>query len=96
MDETARINFLNTFRDEFRISNAISDSVLEEKLKSSMFVIDEIVGYEINYEEDIEAKELLKYRIFYDLNFRLAEFDELYGGNYAALQIKYYRTADIS
>lgn len=95
MNETSRIAFLKLFRAEFRISNAVSDSVLREKLNSSICIINENVGYEINYDEDLEAKELLKYRIFYDINFRLAEFDELYGGNYAALQSKYYTVSDV-
>ncbi len=95
MNETSRITFLKLFRAEFRISNAVSDSVLREKLNSSICIINENVGYEINYDEDLEAKELLKYRIFYDINFRLAEFDELYGGNYAALQSKYYTVSDV-
>lgn len=95
MNETSRITFLKLFRAEFRISNAVSDSVLREKLNSSICIINENVGYEINYDEDLEAKELLKYRIFYDINFRLAEFDELYGGIYAALQSKYYTVSDV-
>lgn len=96
MDNNYKLKFINLFRDEFRLNSSISNTLLISKLDSSINIINENVGKNINYETDSEARELLKYRMFYDLNLRIAEFNELYGGEYAALQSKYYEDANLS
>ena len=64
-------------------------------INEGAFDINEICGTEIDYEKDLKARSLLKNYVLYADNKRLAEFRQLYGGEYAALQAKYYRPTDV-
>ena len=64
-------------------------------IKEAEYDINYICGTEIDYETDLDARSLLKNRVLYADNKRLAEFKELYGAEYAALQAKYYKPTNI-
>lgn len=64
-------------------------------INDAQFDINENSGAKIDYEKDLRARKLLKNFILYDRYKRLAEFKQLYGGEYAYLQAKYYKPTDI-
>ena len=77
-------------REEQHISPFIDDKAIKNFIKSGIQSIEDNVGFEINFEKDLIARELLKNYVLYANHNRLAEFKELYGGDYIALQRKYY------
>lgn len=64
-------------------------------IKDGEYDINEYVGTKINYSIDLKAKSLLKNYVFYARYKRLAEFKQLYVGEYAYLQAKYYKPSNI-
>ena len=72
------------------------DETLISYINDGIYDINEISGEHINYEVDRVAKSLLKNYVFYARYKRLAEFKQLYGGEYAYLQAKYYKPSSVS
>lgn len=71
------------------------DETLIGYIKDGEYDINDIAGENINYEIDLKAKTLLKNYVLYARYKRLAEFKELYGGDYANLQAKYYNPSSV-
>jgi len=71
------------------------DTTLMNYVKEAEYSINGNCGIEIDYEEDLEAKVLVKNYVLYRRYNRLAEFKQLYGGEYANLQAKYYPNTSI-
>lgn len=76
-------------RKEQAISPKIPDDNFINYVKEGMYNINDSVGCMIDYETDLEAKSLLKNYVLYANHKRIAEFKELYIGDYVALQLKY-------
>lgn len=64
-------------------------------VKDGIYDINDKCGTKIDYDRDLKARSLLKNYVLYADFKRLAEFKELYGGEYAELQAKYYKPTDL-
>lgn len=71
------------------------EETLKGYIKDAEYYINESSGVEIDYTKDLKARKLLKNFVLYDRYKRLAEFKQLYGGEYADLQAKYYNYTNI-
>jgi len=96
MDDTQLIKVLEEIKGEQQISPFFDDDTLKNYIREAEYDINHAVGEEIDYESDLEARSLLKNYVLYANHKRLAEFKELYRGEYAELQIKYNRDTDVS
>lgn len=95
MTEAQIKKIINEARVEQQISPMIEDTTIENYIKEAEYNINHSSGELIKYDEDLEARSLLKNYVLYATYKRLAEFKELYGGEYAKLQIKYYKPAEL-
>ena len=86
---------INEVRREQHISQKIKDEVLCSYIKEGMYDINNNCGTIINYNDDLKARSLLKNYVMYANYKRLAEFKELYGGDYATLQAEYIATSSL-
>lgn len=86
---------IEEIRKEQHISQNEDDSVIKGYLKDAEYDINECSGAKIKYEVDLKAKSLLKNFVLYARYNRLAEFKQLYAGEYAYLQAKYYKPTDV-
>lgn len=93
--ETAYTELLQEIRNEQHISPFEEDNVILGYIKEAEYDINESSGVEIDYNKDLKARSLLKNYVFYAREKRLAEFKELYAGEYAVLQAKYYKPTDV-
>ena len=80
---------------EQHISPFEEESVIIGYIKEAEYDINESCGSIIDYEDDLKARSLLKNYVLYAREKRLAEFKQLYAGEYALLQAKYYQPTDI-
>ena len=71
------------------------DETLIGYIRDGIYDINQTSGENIDYEVDRKARSLLKNYVFYARFKLLAEFQQLYGGDYVNLQAKYYKTSDI-
>ena len=83
-------------RQEQRLSPLFPDESIANFIREGMQDINNVVGIEVDYDTDLEARSLLKYYVLYANHMRLAEFREVYAGEYVKLQIKYLNSTDIS
>ncbi len=90
MNTTQIEKILKEIKSEQHLSPFKEDEEIISYIKEGEFDINHVVGKEINYDEDLQARSLLKNYVLYADNKRLAEFKELYGGEYAFLQARYY------
>ena len=90
MNTTQIEKILKEIKSEQHLSPFKEDKEIISYIKEGEFDINYIVGKEINYDEDLQARSLLKNYVLYADNKRLAEFKELYGGENAFLQARYY------
>ena len=90
MNTTQIEKILKEIKSEQHLSPFKEDEEIISYIKEGEFDINYIVGKELNYDEDLQARSLLKNYVLYADNKRLAEFKELYGGEYAFLQARYY------
>ena len=95
MDNTQIKSLITEIRGEQHISPFEEDKVLEGYIKEAEYDINKSSGAEIDYEKDLKARSLLKNYILYARFKRLAEFKQLYAGEYANLQADYYKSSDI-
>lgn len=95
MIDTSIKSLITEIRGEQHISPFEEDGVLESYIKEAEYDINEATGTEIDYEKDLKARSLLKNYVFYARFGRLAEFKQLYGGEYAYLQAIYYKPTDV-
>ncbi len=71
------------------------DNTIIGYIKDGEGDINEFSGAKINYEIDTIAKSLLKNYVLYARYKKLAEFKQLYAGEYAFLQAKYYKPTSV-
>lgn len=95
MDDTQIKSLITEIRGEQHISPFEEDKVLEGYIKEAEYDINNHTGVEIDYEKDLKARSLLKNYVLYSRFKRLAEFKQLYAGEYANLQADYYKSSDI-
>lgn len=86
---------LKEIREEQHISAFREDSEFEGYIKDGIFDIDEYCGKKIDYEEDLKARRLLKNYVLYADYKKLAEFKQIYIGEYDELQRKYYINSNV-
>lgn len=86
---------IEEIRKEQHISPKIDDNEFSNYISEGMFNINDRIGERIDYKEDLNARSLLKKYVLYARYNRLAEFKELYEGDYATLHIKYNRDSNI-
>lgn len=91
MNNTQIDNLVREIRGEQHISYMEDDEVIQGYIKDGEFDINDCCGEKINYEIDLKARSLLKNYVLYARNARLAEFKQLFVGEYAYLQAKYYK-----
>lgn len=93
MSEETKAAILKEIRyEQHPIEN---DEALEGYIKDAEYNLNHYAGAEINYDEDLDARKLLKMYVFYDRHKRLAEYFSLYEGERSDLQARYYKPADI-
>lgn len=95
MNDTQIQELVNQIRDEQHISPFEDDEVIKGYIKEAEYDINHNCGAEIDYKEDLKARSLLKDYVFYAREKRLAEFRQLYAGEYAILQAEYYESTNI-
>lgn len=95
MDDAKIEVFLNEIREEQHISPFREDSEFVGYIKDGMYDINEYCGIKINYITDLKARRLLKNYVLYADYKRLAEFKQIYIGEYDELQRKYYVNSNI-
>ena len=93
MDDTQIEELLQEIRNEQHPLE--DDETLIGYIKDGEYDINEDSGENINYKVDLKAKSLLKNYVLYARYKRLAEFKQLYAGEYANLQAKYYKPASV-
>lgn len=88
-DDKCVENIVKEVRKEQSISPKLPDDNFINYVKEGMYNINDSVGCMINYDEDLEARALLKNYVLYANHKRTAEFKELYMTDYVKLQVKY-------
>lgn len=90
--------FIKAFRLEKHVSTFRSDEEFKEYVKDGIQDINRYCGTEIDYDDDLVARRLLKnYVLYADYN-KLAEFKEVYAKDYDELQRYYFiknRTSNV-
>lgn len=95
MNDTQIDKLTEEVREEQHISPFEEDEVIIGYIKDGEYDINEDCGQKIDYEKDLKARSLLKNYVQYARFGRLAEFKQLYMGEYAHLQAKYYKPSDV-
>ena len=95
MNGTQIKTLIEEIRGEQHITPFEKDEVLQNYIKEAEYDINESSGAKIDYEKDLKARSLLKNYVLYCRFSRLAEFKQLYIGEYANLQAEYYKPSDI-
>ena len=90
MSEEKIKEILQEIKDEQQIPSFFNDQSLINYIKEAEYSINQDSGNSIDYDKDLEARSLLKNYVLYANHKRLAEFKQLYCGEYAKLQAKYY------
>ena len=90
MENRKIINFIEEYRKENHISPFRSDDEFWEYVIDGVEDINGVCGTKIDYEKDRKARRLLKNYVLYADYKKLAEFKQLYVGEYDALQRAYY------
>lgn len=93
MNDTQIKKIVEEIKGEQHISPFEEDEVLIGYIKEGEYDINDNSGAKIDYEKDLKARSLLKNYVLYSRFKRLAEFKELYAGDYAKLQADYYKPA---
>jgi hypothetical protein len=95
MNNTQIEKLIEEIRTEQHVSPNEEDEVIEKLIKEAEFDINSKSGAKIDYDADLTARGLLKNYVMYRRFGRIAEFKQLYAGDYADLQAKYYNPSDI-
>ena len=95
MNDTRIKRLITEIRREQHISPFEEEEVLLGYIKEAEYDINKSSGAEIDYEKDLRARSLLKNYVLYSRFSRLAEFKQLYVGEYANLQAEYYKPSDV-
>ena len=95
IDKQLLVELLQEIKGEQHLSPNEEDNVVIGYKKDAAYDINECCGEQINYGVDLKARSLLKNFVLYARYSRLAEFRQLYAGEYAYLQAKYYEPSDV-
>lgn len=95
MSDTQIDKLLQEIKQEQHPSSFKEDKEFIGYIKDGEYDINDFCGTEIDYDEDLKARSLLKNYVLYADYKRLAEFKQLYGEEYAYLQAKYYKPASV-
>ena len=95
MNDTQINSLIEEIKQDQHISPNEDDETIKNYIKEAEYDINDATGNEIDYEQDLKARSLLKNYVFYARFGRLAEFKQLYGGEYAYLQAIYYKPTDV-
>lgn len=95
MNDTQIATLIKEIRGEQHISPLEEDEVLISCIKEGEYDINDNSGAKIDYEKDLRARSLLKNYVLYSRFKRLAEFKQLYAGDYVKLQAEYYKPTNI-
>lgn len=95
MDDTQIKELITEIRREQHISPFEEDEVIEGYIKEAEYDINNHTGAEIDFNKNLKARSLLKNYVLYARFSRLAEFKQLYVGEYANLQAEYYKPSDV-
>lgn len=95
MEDTQIQKLLQEIKNEQHPSPFKEDDEFIGYIKDGEYDINNYCGSKINYEEDLQARSLLKNYVLYADYKKLAEFKQLYGAEYAYLQAKYYKSTDL-
>ncbi len=95
MNDAQIKELLKEIRGEQHISPLEKDEIIIGYIKEAEFDINDKSGEKINYEVDLKARGLLKNYVLYSRYKTLAEFKQLYVGDYAELQAKYYNSTSV-
>ena len=95
MTDTQIKKLLQEIKDEQHITPFKKDETIMGYIKDGEYDINKACGTEIDYEEDLKARSLLKNYVLYTREKRLAEFKILYGAEYARLQAEYYKPTNV-
>ncbi|WP_159641654.1 hypothetical protein [Erysipelothrix anatis] len=79
-------------RQEFALSPFDTNSMITTYLNEGIYDIERIAGAKIDFNNDLQARVLLKNYVNYRRHGRLAEFKEVYAGEYTEIQIKYFNS----
>lgn len=94
-NEDSLKNILEEIRIEQKISPLRDINELKTYLNQGIYDIEYYSGKYIDFDEDLQARELLKnYVLFADHNMK-SKFKEEYSDEYIQLQIKYNRDSDL-
>ncbi len=93
MEEDTIAIILNQIKNEQH--PAEDDDTLKGYITDAEYSINEAVGKKVDYKKDKNAKRLLINYVLYARYARLAEFEQLYVGDYADLQAKYYNDTSV-
>lgn len=89
MNKEQILILLEEIKSEQHTSPFKEDKEIIGYIKQAEYNINYVSGAIIDYDVDLDARSLLKNYVLYADNKQLAEFRELYGGEYADLQAKY-------
>ncbi len=81
---------------EQQISPFINPDGLKNYIKEGVHFLNNAAHTNVDYDEDLNARSLLKTYVLYANHKRLAEWKELYQSEYIRLQEFYYINSDIS
>lgn len=95
MDDLNIKEIITEIRNEQHISSAEKEETLKGYVKEAEYDINYSSGSKIDYKIDLQARSLLKNYVLYRRFNRLAEFKQLYGGEYANLQARYYKPTNL-
>lgn len=95
MNEESIAKLLQEIKSEQQISPFLEDSPILNYIKEAEQDINYNCGYLIDYDDDLEARSLLKNYVLYANHKRLSEFKSLYIGDYVKLQRKYYINSNL-
>lgn len=87
--------FLNEIREENHISPFREDIEFLGYIKDGIYDINKYCGTKIDYSKDLKARRLLKNYVLYADYKKLAEFKQIYIGEYDELQREYYVNSNI-
>lgn len=87
---------IREIRVEQQIHPLFPNEALENYINEGIQDINNVCGVMVDYDEDLEARSLLKTYVMYANHKRLAEFKAVYVSEYVKLQIKYYSDPDLS
>lgn len=81
---------IKEIRVEQQIHPLFPNEAIQNYIYEGMHDINQVAGTQIDYDDDLSARSLLKNYVLYAHHKRLAEFREVYLSEYTKLQIKYY------